>query len=249
MKNKRIRLVALVLTLAMAFSICAVPASAAVMDENKWYYGQEARGKYLWFAEAYVRAWLIENWDESTSGEMTETALAIKVTAMKSMASKDSDYSFYEGTLPTAAYIGMSETKGSYIYWYSEQDWQSFQNNSQNSSIDFSTGTITYYTSNGTKKQMKAINGRSSSSGSSSDSGAVLLLAGGAVVAVVGIYLYTHPAVVQKIKDFFAGNSATQSAAQTAEAESEAAAVNEADVNETATQNEAEPPAEIAPAA
>jgi hypothetical protein len=272
MKNKRIRLIAAVLTLAMAFSICAMPASAAVTDENEWAYGGMTANMdgtcYEWYSEAFVRDAAILAWNTeylAEYGAMTDDKLQTVLDNAKETL-KEQGYTIYEGTLPSNAYLGESQTKDSRIYWYTKTDFAAAATG-VSFSVNWSTGTLTYVTSDGARKQIKAINqvsastdspagGSSSSGGSgnaSSDSdGAVLLLAGGAVVAVaagVGLYLYTQPAVVQKIKNFFTGNSAAQQAAQTAAAESEAAAANEADVNEIAAENEAELPAEAEQAA
>jgi hypothetical protein len=263
MKNKWTRLVAAVLTLAMAFSICAMPASAAATDENEWAYGGMTANMdgtcYEWYSEAFVRDAAILAWNTeylAEYGAMTDDKLQTVLDNAKETL-KGQGYTIYEGTLPSNAYLGESQTKNSTIYWYTKTDFAAAATG-VSFSVNWNTGTLTYVTSDGARKQIKAINqvntstdssaGGSSSSGgsgnaSSGSDGAVLLLAGGAVVAVaagVGLYLYTHPAVVQKIKNFFTGNSAAEQPAQTAAAESEAAVVNEADLNEPAVENEVE---------
>jgi hypothetical protein len=82
MKNKRIRLIAVLLTLAMAFSICAMPASASAMDENEWAAGvlqtNLSGSCYEWGAEAFWRDAVIMVW--STSGQteaLTEEYLRV----------------------------------------------------------------------------------------------------------------------------------------------------------------------------
>jgi hypothetical protein len=245
MKNKWTRLIAVVLTLAMAFSICAVPASAAATDENVWAAGVMQTNLdgscYQWGAEAYWRDIVIAAWNASgQTGALTETQLKEKLETGKGNL-QDEGYAIYEGTLPNNAYLGYSQTKNSTIYWYTKTDYANFVG-ALLWSVDWNTGTLTY-TVNGTEKQVKAINQVSTSSGGSSDSGAVILLAGGAVVvAGVGLYLYTHPAVVQQIKNFFTGNSAAKAAAESTEAAAESA-------GETAAENTVELPAKADTAA
>jgi hypothetical protein len=222
----------------------------AATEENAWAYGgmtSDMNGTcYEWGSEALVRDLIISLWNKqyaSTYGTLTETTLAAALAnAKKELAAR---YEIYEGTLPSNAYLGYSQTKGGKIYWYTKTDLVNAE--TKQFSVDWNTGTVTY-TVNGTEKQIEAINKasastNSSSSGSSSDSGAVILLAGGAVVvAGVGLYLYTHPAVVQQIKNFFTGNSAAKAAAESTEAAAESA-------GETAAENTVELPAEADAAA
>jgi hypothetical protein len=247
MKNKRIRLIALVLTLAMAFSICAVPASAATAtDENVWAYGvllSNLDGPcYFWYTEAEAREEVIAAWyTKYPNVALTEDNLTELMEQAKAAAKENDAYIFYEGDVPSNAYLGYSKTKDSTIYWYTKTDILNAYASAF--SVDWSTGTLTYTYDLTTKNQIKAINQVSTSSGSSSDSGAVILLAGGAVVvAGVGLYLYTHPAVVQQIKNFFTGNSAAKAAAESTEAAAESA-------GETAAENTVELPAEADAAA
>jgi hypothetical protein len=196
----------------------------------------------MWMSEVLFREGALEGQGDVDDDTLTAAMALVKLGAKQEAADTDGE-EFYEGTIPSNAYVGFSQTKSSRIYWYTKELYEAIDTDevSEGSgSLDWSTGTLAYTTTDGTKKQFKAINGRSASSGGSSDSGAVLLLAGGAVVAGVGIYLYTHPAVVQKIKNFFAGNSATETVAESAEAAAE---------SETAAENAAELPAEVAPAA
>jgi hypothetical protein len=260
MKNKRIRLIAVVLTLAMAFSICAMPASAAATDENVWAAGVMQTNLdgscYEWGAEAFWRdiaiaAWLASNQTGALTEERLKEALENGKTNLK-----NDGYAIYEGALPSNAYLGYSKTKDSTIYWYTKTDYANFVGATL-WSVDWGTGTLTY-TVDGVQKKVQAIastndtlsgsnsgtlsndsqsSDKSSSGGSSNDStGMVLLLAGGAVVVGAIIYLYTHPAVVQNIKNFFTGSSAAEQPAQTVEESAEAAAENAADVNAAAAE-------------
>jgi hypothetical protein len=268
MKNKWTRLIAAVLTLAMAFSICAMPASASIYDQNTWAFGGDTGNTAegcMWFSEAFCREVTIEGWDENEDGKMTEDALTAVMLIMKmgmkeAAAEEDSNTLFYEGTLPSNAYVGLSKAKNSNIYWYTKEAITGIDDNATDQAVDWSTGTLTY-TVGGVQKKVQAINTLSgsasntlskdtnSSGGSSNSIGTVVLLAGGAVVVGAVVYLFTHPAVVQKIKNFFTGNSAAEQPVQTVEASNEAAAVNEADVNESATENAVELPAEAEQAA
>jgi hypothetical protein len=225
----------------------------------------------MWLTEAAAREAALEETEDVDDDTLTAAMLIVKIAA-KQEAAETEGVEFYEGTIPSNAYVGFSQTKSSNIYWYTKGTYELLESSDSyiegSGSLDWSTGTMAYTATDGTKKQIEAINKASastnstssggSSSGSSSDSGAVILLAGGAVVvAGVGLYLYTHPAVVQQIKNFFTGNSAAKAAAESTEAAAESAGETAAEsteaaaesAGETAAENTVELPAEAAAAA
>lgn len=230
MNRKRFwhRLVASLLTLSLVFSLLAMPASAANVDS--WIYGgliSNIDGPcYEWGTEETARDEVINEWNTSgqveLQGPLTEEKLDELIAAGKPLL-ESQGYIVRDMSIPDTAYLGYSKTADSPIYWYTKSDFSSIVLNSMNSfSVDWDTGILTatnglnevevYPIGYGTSEPgiTPAPSTGSSSAGGSGDSAGVLLLAGGAAaVGVSALYLYTHPEIVQNVKqrvqDFFRG--------------------------------------------
>lgn len=220
-KNLWTRLVAAVLTTAMAFSILAVPASAA--SGNTWMSGSlvaSKEGKIIqWTTEAGFRYMLTKMGEEKYgySGEklntFVENSIAFQKQYAEEYAKDDNDgfgYTafFYEGDdIPADAYVALSQTSDSTKFWYGEQEYKALDalmdelgEEITPDMVDWSTGTVTF--SNG-----KSVSSMSSGS-SDGDVGAILAVVGVTTVAATGVYFYTHPEKWQEVKDYVADLSA-----------------------------------------
>lgn len=105
------RLIAAVLTTAMAFSILAVPASAASAG-NSWAIGVVTDESEVWYTEAAIRHMLQED-----SGKVpTDDEVRVMKEVMVSQAGMEE----YKGSFPEGAYMGLA-LAGSTPYWYGIQ--------------------------------------------------------------------------------------------------------------------------------
>lgn len=220
------RVLAAVLTLALSFSILAMPASAA--GSNSWAYGVLTTNMdgscYEWGTEQFLRDGIINYWNTSgqasvhgpMTDEMLDRAIPQAKTELASQGFITRDFS-----LPANAYLGYSNSLDSTIYWYSKSDISSLLvSGTSYYSVDWNTGVLTatngyietvcYPLSSSSSGSSSSGSGSSSGGSSSSGEGGALLLVGGAVVAAASIfYLHTHPEIVenakQRVHDFFQG--------------------------------------------
>lgn len=247
------RLTAAVVTSAMAFSILAMPASAA---DSEWRVGvRRLENDAVW------AIWMDEDWLRYAAGSevegynseqvadffrLNEQALPLEVNVV--------DQPFI-GTDEFGISEGVQEGDTVYVYKKAELDkitagedgmeyfFRSNDDRIENGlTINETTGKLTItigdwvYDKNEegipqwiwetTRKETIPLDHKttvpgdvvspapapvpSGSGASSSDGGATIMIAAaaGAAAATAGIYLYTHPEVIQDIKDFFAGLAA-----------------------------------------
>lgn len=199
------RLVAAVVTMAMAFSILAMPALAA---GNTWAGGDtvliQGEKCIVWVTETYLRGIIAD--ETGLSGEALENALK---------AGKDNlilqGYAIYEGDIPDNAYVGLSKAENSTKFWYTAGNSLLLILAGDITSVDWNTGKVTLNDGTtvsalnaGTTGGSGNTGGNASvSAGSDGSAAAILALGGAAVAAVTGVYLYTHPEIVQDIKDAY----------------------------------------------
>lgn len=176
------RLISAVVTMAMAFSILAVPASAA---QPGWVLKSEDDGTEIYITDLCIKA--------TADREITAAQLAqIKQVYMTYVGAQE----YYE-PVPEDAALGIKGDTDQEIYWFTaEQVKQGMAQ--QIPGLSEIPGIDDIVTSSGST-------GNASVSSGSSDGGAVAILAigGAALAAATGLYLYTHPAVIQEVKDFF----------------------------------------------
>lgn len=212
------RLISAVLTMAMAFSILAVPASA--VSKESWAIGRSSSDEdegIGWLTEDFFRD-LAEEDDDIPNDKIDEF-----LEYVKKEAEEDEDSYFWEGSLPDNAYAGLSKSEKSTIYWYSKEMYElDAAHPSKDGVIDWDTGIITYRdgaiatpinngssgsgsSSGGSSAGNGSSGSESSSGGSSADGAGVAVVAVvGAAAAATGIYFYTHPEKIEEVKAFFA---------------------------------------------
>lgn len=205
--NKRIwtRLTAIVVTLAMAFSLLAMPASAA--SGNSWALGNEQEaimGDNLigWITEKGVREVAKNNWDTETYGPLTDEILELYVLALHEQMVAEGAKECSEN-IPSNAYIGLSKAASAKIFWYTKEDMYLMLGYEQinvggieyidwnNGSIKLGDGTKVYpigYTASSTTPSVANVSGDAS--------GAAILVLGGAAVAAATIVYFANRAVL-----------------------------------------------------
>lgn len=168
------RLVAAVVTMAMAFSILAVPASAASASWVIKISGADGVGT-LYVTDLYVKAFT----------ESDQQVSQVK-TALLNAGGTISNV-----TPPEDRILGLEINPGQ-IYWMTADQVDA----SLKDSIPGMGGS-----GSGSGSGTGSSSGSASSSSAGGGNVAAILVAGGAAIAAVtGVYLYTHPAVVQEIK-------------------------------------------------
>lgn len=168
------RLVAAVVTMAMAFSILAVPASAASASWVIKISGADGVGT-LYVTDLYVKAFTES--DQQVS--QVKTALLNAGGTISKVKP------------PEDRILGLEINPGQ-IYWMTADQVDA----SLKDSIPGMGGS-----GSGSDSGSGSSSGSASSSSAGGGNVAAILVAGGAAIAAVtGVYLYTHPAVVQEIK-------------------------------------------------
>lgn len=187
------RLISAVVTMAMAFSILVMPASAASAN---WAFGDEPIVEDL----VYGACWFTDLAWEYMMGE--------KLTLDEFKAEYGvSSYAYLTSGIPDDAYVGLSKSLDTSVYWYAKEAILLMASYEEPVSLDWDTGKLSF--ANG--EYIYPIGYNSGNAGSSSSVGVsanadgttVLVAAGTAVAAITGLYLYTHPQLVQDVKDFF----------------------------------------------
>lgn len=152
------RIISIILTFAMAFSLFATPVSAAsanvsasASESENWAIHEETIAEdgstfVVWITRAYFRDYLEEKYP-TYSGDVIEAFL-------------DSEASKYEGTpnfwnqdIPSNAYVGISyAVDSSQVFWYTEGVWEivgSLVDAGYNDLMDITSGMVLF--SDGTK--------------------------------------------------------------------------------------------------
>jgi hypothetical protein len=186
MKHKWSHLVAALLTLAMAFSLLAVPASAASVSEEEASKAQAIVSSvtYPTANQSFYR--VIETKASYTGGNWS-AHVQLRCAGLSTI---------YEGNVPSSAYRGylhIVDGQGSDVIWLTQEECAELDaalKNGASMSIDWNKGTITA--------------GDTVLGGSSVEiSGdTALLIVGGIVVAAgvaTAVYFYTHPKAWQEV--------------------------------------------------
>lgn len=205
------RMISTVLTMAMAFSILVMLASAA--NGNSWAVGvkdtDEADAMIVWLPEAWFRERLSTG-NDALSGNDLENAIKLMKDQLETQSKLDDNSYFYEGDLPSGAYLGLSKSDSDTIYWYPKEVSDKIEETKEDPSINWDTGELEFSdgdTVSAIKPAPSATKpsaGNSSAGGSSDGSGVAIVAVVGAVAAATGVYFYTHPEKVEEIKAFFA---------------------------------------------
>jgi hypothetical protein len=182
-KHKWSRFVAALLTLAMAFALLAVPASAASVTEEEASKAQAiVSGVTLPTAnQSFYR--VIEP-KASYTGSNWSAYVQLKCAGLSTI---------YEGNVPSSAYRGylhMVDGKGSDVIWLTKEECAELDAARGSMSIDWNKSTITVgdVTVGGSSVEI------------SGDT--ALLIVGGVVVAAgvaTAVYFYTHPDAWQEV--------------------------------------------------
>lgn len=193
-----VRLISAVLTMAMAFSILAVPASAA--DIKLTAIGAKI-GDIVEDPANELTVWF-------TQDELEEEIWTAYEQLAQTGITEYSGVYLYTKAIPTGKIVGFSSDPDSRIFWYTKEAIDMTDGG------DFGLGDIELDSTTGVLSigsiKIKPINYSGSSTGgsasvsASADGGAAILLVGGAAVAATaatGLYFYTHPEKVQEIKD------------------------------------------------
>lgn len=209
------RLISAVVTMAMVFSVLAMPASAASANQEEidlnWAMGTQVEDEiYMWIPATYILEDALK--DMEIEGEVTpEIIEGIK----KSL--EGSGLIIRNVSYDTDAFYGFSKDadEGSTIYWYTEAEWDRFVAAVRESN---ETGETEEIVLDANGRLVAKVDGKTVATGapigyketSSADGSALGILAvvGVGAAAATGVYLYTHPEKVQEIKDFFADLSA-----------------------------------------
>lgn len=146
-----VRLISAVLTMAMAFSILAVPASAAEADTNT--VKLTAIGRQItidadttwifWYMyDFFAEKGLLDLWNACESAAQSSKY----VTVTHSDGSKE-NYYLNVDEAPTDAYIGISLNPTSNVFWYTEEAFNTFDeevgDDESEALFDSDTGVIT----------------------------------------------------------------------------------------------------------
>jgi hypothetical protein len=230
-KRKLSRLVAALLTMAMAFSLCATPASAAwgiqletTLNDEKVavVISNESVPKLVEIAKEQMGdALTIPDWVIDLAAQIGSSGAGELVLGMFESQMKEYGLEKYDGTVPSNAFIGIVNTSSDTTYWYSEEDVNKVidtvvnsKNGADDLNIDLSTGVVSIG-----DETLEAI----PESELKYDSGLVtaLLIVGGVAVAATTVYYWTHPdawhKVVNKVQSTW--NKITGKAARTSETE------------------------------
>lgn len=172
------RLISAIVTMAMAFSILAVPASAS---QPGWVLKVEADGDELYITDLCIKA---------VREDITANQLAlIKKAYIAELKAQE-----YRGAVPEDAAFGIKGETDPEITWLTVDSVKQ----------GVASGSIRIPGLDEIEIPTESTGNVSVSSGNSDGgAGAALAIGGAAVVAVTGVYLYTHPEVVQQVKDFF----------------------------------------------
>jgi hypothetical protein len=270
-KRKVGRLIAAILTMAMAFAMLAVPASAAnwAVEVDNVSLGEQGEKVTIVISNQAVPQ-LIQTVKEQAGGDLDKISGLLDVAGkiassnlgklVLSMSSSlldqvneqldgDTKIKIYDGAVPQNAYIGIIGTGSSTTNWYDKATTQKVvdavvSGESTNVSIA-ADGTLT-------------VDGKTVDPIPESELkwGNNALLYVGAAVAVAGtataIYFYTHPAAWEKVTTTVKNTwnritgKATEDAPAESEAEGEDAALDDAPAQDA---QEEEPAAAVAPAA
>jgi hypothetical protein len=236
--QKKFKFTAALLSLALLFSVLAVPASAA--NISTW----ATRADDLPGQTAIV--WFTREALEDMEG--TTSTAEIKETLLAGGAVQGQKYTYKDHKLVEISmwsYAGLSQTETTdTIYWYDEAGYDAWIDalNSEQVSINWSNGYVTVYPGTSNAKVVKPCSvGTDGNTGLTVGAGdyvlghgkTAVLIAGGAVAFIVAAKLYDDPTILanakQKAQDFFGGIADTVQGwlARSAPAEADAAAAQQ----------------------
>jgi hypothetical protein len=239
------RIIATIVTLAMAFTLLAVPASAASVTEeqasnakaiitvkSQTLNGTQVKGITT---KAYLAKMTKMLSGDNVDATTLETAINESWTQTVQYGCEKGTYEIYNGSLPQDAAIGYVRVSDGKTIWISNADIDEMISNKVS---DFSGATYNW------DKGTMTIDGQEYGIQTGSSDGGALLLVGGVLVAAgaaTAVYFYTHPDVWQKAVDAVqtAWNNVTapvqnawNSLAEKIPTKESVAAENEAAVNE-----------------
>lgn len=187
------RLISAVLTMAMAFSICVLPASAA---SDRWAIRMESDDT-VWFTDLSLKKLIITTWDETESGELTDEEIDFRLNFFK-YAAQQGEELFVETGIPSDAYFGMLLDGHTEIIWYGEEGYDALTDGSVKL-IHPTTGVITLtdgsqiypigYEAPDSEASSAPTTSSTIESGSADGAAAILLLGVGAIAATVTVIL------------------------------------------------------------
>lgn len=193
------RMIAVILTLAMAFTLLAVPASAASVTE------EQARNAKAIVASNSIRTAdgtevkriMTKKFEEELFKKLSEnvddTTLDWLWILTVQSGYEDGSSEIYNGSVPSDAGMGFMRVSDGKVIWLSMEDIENVTKINPN--IDFSSGEVEAYNWN---KGTMTISGQEFGIPNEDNT---LLIVGGVVVAAgvaTAVYFYTHPEIWQK---------------------------------------------------
>jgi hypothetical protein len=212
MKQKYVKFTAALLSLALLFSVLAVPASALNISTGIVRTDGAPSGMTLWLTVGSTL--LYTGAVDDLEAQWWMDAYEDDIRDGQTVVGTEYIYDSYQtATLDWNAYAGLSQEDSNVIYWYTRTDYGKWIKGLKTADVDWTDGTITladgtqYTPCDSGKVSKNTLTG--SVAGFTAQGATVLLMAGGVAAFVVAVKLYDDPTILenakQKARDFLGG--------------------------------------------